>query len=295
MPRRLGAPGGAAGQGHSSGTRGHVNHALTWCGSGQPGGRAERLRQHRLIPIAAQGLNEQSPPHPREVNVSAILFGSIGTIADSSELQRQAFNDAFAEHGLDWHWDRGSYRMMLGESGGAKRVAAYAEELGVAVDAPAVHATKTARFHELLGSSGLTRRPGVADTIDEARRSGIAVAMVTTTSPENVAAVLDALGPQLSAAAFDLIVDASQVVHPKPAPDAYLHALAALGEDARSCVAIEDNLGGITAASAAGIACAAFPNANTRDHDFEGAIVVERIDMGVLYKAGARDDGEAPA
>ena len=36
--------------------------------------------------------------------MSAILFGSISTIADTSELQRQAFNQAFKAHGLDWDW-----------------------------------------------------------------------------------------------------------------------------------------------------------------------------------------------
>jgi len=227
--------------------------------------------------------------------VRVILFGSIGTIADASELQRQAFNDAFAEHGLDWQWDRDSYRAMLVSSGGTGRIAAYAGERGVTVDAPAVHATKTARFHELLGASGLTARPGVAETIDEARRSGIAVALVTTTSPENVAAVLHALGPRLGRDDFDVVVDSSQVGGPKPAPDAYLHALTVLGADARSCVAVEDNVGGVTAASAAGIACIAFPNANTRNHDFGGATVVERIDMGVLHEAGAGNSGGASA
>ncbi|MBM3635175.1 MAG: HAD-IA family hydrolase [Actinobacteria bacterium] len=225
----------------------------------------------------------------------AILFGSIGTVMDASELQRHAFNDAFAEHGLDWQWDHDCYRALLVSSGGTGRVAAYARERGVTVDAPAVHATKTIRFHELLGASELTPRPGVAETIDEARRSGIAVALVTTTSPGNVAAVLDALAPQLGRDDFDVVVDSSQVDSPKPAPDAYLHALTALGEGAPSCVAVEDNVGGVMAASAAGLACIAFPNANTQDHDFGGAIVVERINTGVLHEAGARNNGRAPA
>jgi hypothetical protein len=34
--------------------------------------------------------------------MSAILFGSISTLADTSELQRRAFNEAFSAHGLDW-------------------------------------------------------------------------------------------------------------------------------------------------------------------------------------------------
>ena len=31
----------------------------------------------------------------------ALIFGSIGVLVETSELQRQAYNRAFAEHGLD--------------------------------------------------------------------------------------------------------------------------------------------------------------------------------------------------
>jgi beta-phosphoglucomutase-like phosphatase (HAD superfamily) len=37
--------------------------------------------------------------------LQAVIFGSIGTIAETSDIQRQAFNLAFAEAGLDWNWD----------------------------------------------------------------------------------------------------------------------------------------------------------------------------------------------
>lgn len=51
--------------------------------------------------------------------MTALLFGSIGTIADTSELQREAFNAAFLRHGLDWSWDRATYRALLTTAGGA--------------------------------------------------------------------------------------------------------------------------------------------------------------------------------
>ena len=52
----------------------------------------------------------------------AILFGSIGTIADTSELQRQAFNKAFALHNLEWQWSRTEYISLLEKSGGTCRI-----------------------------------------------------------------------------------------------------------------------------------------------------------------------------
>ena len=116
----------------------------------------------------------------------AVFFGSISTLADTSELQRQAFNDAFSAYGLDWQWSREDYRSMLGSNGGAQRIADYAASHGQDVDAAAVHAKKSQVFRELLASSTVTPRSGVIDVIEEAKRGGKKLGLVTTTSKDNV-------------------------------------------------------------------------------------------------------------
>ena len=200
--------------------------------------------------------------------MSALLFGSISTLADTSELQRLAFNKAFSAHDLDWTWDRADYISMLGSNGGAGRIAEYAASKGVNVDADAVHATKSQIFQELLQTIGVEARPGVADTIKAAKADGVKVGFVTTTSRENIDALLTALAPAVTADSFDVIVDVTSVENGKPDPDAYLHALDSLGEKAADCVAVEDNAGGARAAAAADVTCVAFPNENTVDADF---------------------------
>ncbi|MBW0117126.1 HAD family hydrolase [Pseudonocardia abyssalis] len=213
--------------------------------------------------------------------MSAVLFGSIGTLAETSEIQREAFNDAFRAHGLDWHWERADYLAMLKESGGRDRIARYAEARGTEVDADAVHRSKSQAFRRLLATSGLTARPGVVDTITAARAAGMKVGLVTTTSRGNIDSLLDALGPDV--AGFDVVVDASEVSSPKPDAAAYTHALETLGEQAGDCVAIEDNGDGVTAASAAGVPCIAFPGANTAGHGFSDArSVVDHLDPADL-------------
>jgi HAD superfamily hydrolase (TIGR01509 family) len=215
--------------------------------------------------------------------MSAILFGSISTLVDSSELQRRAFNESFEAHGLDWQWSQPDYVAMLDSNGGAQRIADYAEARGDDVDAEAVHATKSQIFQELLATSGLKARPGVIATVNEAKRRDVKLAFVTTTSQENISALLEALSPDIDVDTFDLIVDRDSVANPKPDAAAYLFALEELGEEAGSAVAIEDNVGGVAAASAAGVKCIAFPNENTADGDFAAATdTVESLDAEKL-------------
>ncbi len=203
--------------------------------------------------------------------MSAILFGSISTIADTSELQRACFNEAFAQHGLDWEWGQDDYREMLTGNGGKARIEEYAEERGQEVDAEAVHRTKSELFAQRLSEGGVSTRPGVKETVEAARAGGMRLALVTTTSPANVEALSEAVRSEIDLRKFDLVVDATQVDRPKPDRAAYLYALSRLQEEPQHCVAIEDNVGGVEAANKAGLRTLAFPNENTGGHDFSAA------------------------
>ncbi len=215
--------------------------------------------------------------------MSGILFGSISTVADTSELQRWAFNQAFAAHGLDWRWGQDQYRGMLGSSGGRARIVEYAESVGQAVDAKSVHEMKSKIFQESLATAELVPRAGVVETIKSAKSNGWKIGLVTTTSPDNVSALLDALSPDVQPQDFDVIVDSSSVEQPKPDAAAYSFAMQKLGEAPVDCVAIEDNADGVRAAVAAGLLCVAFPNENTADHDIAGAASrVDRLDVREL-------------
>lgn len=217
--------------------------------------------------------------------MSAVLFGSISSVADTSELQRNAFNRAFEAHSLGWRWDRDQYRAMLDASGGSNRIAEYARSLGQTVDAQAVHDTKSKLFQQSLTTAQLSPRPGVVDTITGAKAQGWKVGLVTTTSHANIVALLDSLAPAVQASDFDVVVDADSVAQPKPEPDAYTFAVDSLSEQPGDCVAIEDNVGGVDAARAAGVPCVAFPNENTAGHEFGDTRVVEHLDLGDLTSA----------
>ena len=66
---------------------------------------------------------------------NSLLFGSIGTLIETSDLQRESFNEAFKEAGLDWYWDREDYRLLLKQSRGTKRIEDFAEKNNTTVQA----------------------------------------------------------------------------------------------------------------------------------------------------------------
>lgn len=205
----------------------------------------------------------------------AILFGSIGTLAETSELQRRAFNLAFKAHGLDWDWQREAYRKLLVYSGGEQRIAAWAiQQKEQKVDAHAIHATKSEIYQKLLSGTGLSPRSGVLEVIRAAKQQGIAVGLVSATSVENVNQLIAALHPHLEADDFALLTNSTLFARRKPEPDAYLFALQKLGLQASECIAIEDNADGLASATAAGIQCIAFPGENTEQHDYSAAVAL---------------------
>jgi HAD superfamily hydrolase (TIGR01509 family) len=211
--------------------------------------------------------------------LKAVIFGAIGTIAETSDLQRQAFNAAFAEAGLDWNWDIATYHELLNTNGGQNRLRAYRDadpaRTGVTDEQIVqLHQSKTKHFVELLANTPISPRPGVVELIDECQREDIKVAFCTSTSAENVQALGAALSGLLPFDKFAKIVTIDQIAKPKPAPDAYLYCLKQLGVEAEEAIAIEDSPVSISAAKAAGITTLATPGAAVCGQDFYAADLV---------------------
>ena len=212
------------------------------------------------------------------VQVKAVIFGAIGVIAETSDLQRQAFNLAFAEAGLDWNWDAVTYRRLLSINGGQTRLRAYRDEApsrsGVTEAMIAtLHERKTHHYAALTANGSLTPRKGVAELIKACQDAGVRVALCTSTSVENVDAIKAALGDALDFEAFASITTIDKLGAVKPAPYAYLHCLSQLKLSAHEVVAIEDTPVSMASAIAAGITVIATPGAMTSDQDFSGAAI----------------------
>ena len=205
------------------------------------------------------------------MTLSAIIFGSIGVLTETSELQRAAFNAAFAEAGLDWHWSASDYTRLVadGATGGHDRINSHAASKGLAnVDVPTVHRRKSEIFQAMMEAGGIAPNAGVVDLIDEARAAGIAVAMASSTSANNIAAMFAATAPRLTVDMFDFVTCADTVTHGKPSPDVYLAVLERLGVAAEAAIAIEDTRQSAVSPAAAGILTVIVPGAIAQAQDF---------------------------
>lgn len=216
--------------------------------------------------------------------LSALIFDVDGTLADTESVHLEAFNHAFRQEGLDWHWDVPLYTRLLDISGGKERMLHHwrtvdptLTEVGAGAlndTVQRLHEIKTAYYENAVNNGAVHLRPGVLALMNDARRAGLQLAIATTTSPVNIAALLrSAIGPDWRSH-FLAIGDASNAPVKKPNPQVYIKVLADLGLRAADCVAFEDSSNGLRAARAAGLHTVITPNSFTAHHDFTGALRV---------------------
>ncbi|HZJ81729.1 MAG TPA: HAD family hydrolase [Guyparkeria sp.] len=215
--------------------------------------------------------------------LQAIFFDVDGTMADTErDGHRVAFNLAFREAGLDWHWDVPVYGELLTVTGGKERIRYFIEnytpELPPVKDLTAwigeLHQAKTGHYLELLRRGDIPLRPGVARLIQEARDAGIRLAITTTTTPENVTGLLQATLGEDSLDWFELIAAGDIVPAKKPAPDIYHYTLEQMKLSPGETIALEDSANGVRSARGAGVPVIVTVNDYTSDDDFDGALAI---------------------
>jgi HAD superfamily hydrolase (TIGR01509 family) len=204
--------------------------------------------------------------------MKAILFGSIGTLIETSDLQREAFNQAFKEAGLDWYWDQADYTKLLKKSGGTKRIEDFAEKNNTNVDAKKIRERKTQIYNDKINSSLISPREGVLDVLEYALKNKIKIGFVTSTTLDNIDAVFKTLNNQIKKNYFDFIGNNKLIKEAKPAPDIYIKALNSLELNSSECIAIEDSVESALSAYRAKIKCIAFPGLFHVDDDFSFCI-----------------------
>jgi HAD superfamily hydrolase (TIGR01509 family) len=227
------------------------------------------------------------------IKLEALLFDVDGTLVDTEELHRQAYNETFVQFGLGWDWNVKLYAELLTVSGGEARIARYidlidlppGEKTRLRRIIPAVHRVKTRCYGELIASNSVRLRSGVARLMNEARRAGMRIGLAATSASANVhTLVATAFGCDASDI-VDAIVCADEVTRRKPAPDIYERLLTLVQARPVACIAFEDSTNGILAAKAAGIFTVVTPTRWT---------ITQDLDDADLDLPGLGDPGDPP-
>ena len=226
------------------------------------------------------------------MTIRAIIFDVDGTLADTEEAHRESFNQTFQEEGLAWFWDVPLYAELLRVTGGKERMHYYVQKYlssppkGYSEDfVRRLHKKKTDLYAQRISSGLVPLRPGIEPLIRRARDLSVTLAIATTTSPENVSALLACtLGSDWRS--FFAVLGCGDIVpHKKPASDIYHWVLERLMIPVEHCVAFEDSFNGLRSSLGAGLKTHITTNAYTKDQNFTGAarITSDLSDLDAAY------------
>lgn len=183
--------------------------------------------------------------------MKAILIGSIGALTETSDIQRQCFNQALAEHNTALYWNVANYCEMIRTPGGLLRL----QNSGIDdKTAKAIHHRKQELFADAI-TGVIAPRDGILDLLAECHSQKIKTGFVTTTTPATLSAIMAALSDVIDFDKLDIITSAQDVSRAKPHPDIYHHALNSLGIAANEALVIEDSEANAKAAEFAGLKC----------------------------------------
>jgi HAD superfamily hydrolase (TIGR01509 family) len=178
-------------------------------------------------------------------NPLALIFDMDGVLVSSERVHWKAYRMTLATEGVDYSWE--AYRdtgMGISRENVLKNILGPLEEPRLLE----LMQLKEDHVRVILEEDGVQRVPGAREMVSSARARGLKTSVAT--SSRNPELFLEAGG---YSNLFDSIICRRDVRLPKPDPQTYLDAAAALELEPARCIAFEDSPTGIEAARAAGI------------------------------------------
>ncbi len=202
----------------------------------------------------------------------AVIFDCDGVVMDSEGISFDLLAEQLAQYGHPMGHDQ-MRALFLG--GTMRSFWAAARGMGVALPEDWVQAQYDRMYARL--AAGTPLMPGILGVLDTLDAAGIPYAMGSNGPPRKMEITLGQY-PGLAERFRGHIYSAQALGAPKPAPDVYLHAAAALGVPAAGCVVVEDSLSGLLAGIAAGMRCYGFsPDSDGAALAAAGAVVFHRM------------------
>ena len=153
------------------------------------------------------------------IKYKAVIFGAIGTIVETSNIQRKSFNKAFKEFGLDWYWSSTEYKKLLEKSGGENRLSKYANKKNIKINTKKLRDLKTKFFNDYLKKNEIKPRDGVLNIINFCKKNNIKLGFATSTTTNNINSIFFTLKNTISKKDFNFIGNDKIVLRKKPYPD----------------------------------------------------------------------------
>lgn len=214
------------------------------------------------------------------MTLKALIFDVDGTLAETEEAHREAFNATFKANGMDWTWDIPMYGELLKTTGGKERIMAYqahyrTEDRQMEFDEIAfLHQQKTLAYGELISGGAVELRKGIVEMVEDAKANSIRLAVATTTNRPNVDCLALACFGKPAEDVFEVIAAGDEVANKKPASDVFDLAVARLELDPAQCLGLEDSRNGLLSCVGAGVPCLVSPGVYTKGTDFSEAKAV---------------------
>jgi HAD superfamily hydrolase (TIGR01509 family) len=198
----------------------------------------------------------------------AVVFDNDGLLLDTESAWTRAEEDLFARRGRVFTPEH--KRALIGSSPSTSALM-----LEAMLDRPGEGRALADELHELVmveALAGIPPRPGALELVDALRAAGVPLAVASNSRRDFVERVLGGAG--LLNGRFAAVVTADDVAEPKPAPDLYLAACAAVGAAPERSAALEDSAVGVASAVAAGLYVVAVPYFH--DTPIDGASLTAR-------------------
>ena len=218
------------------------------------------------------------------IKYKAVIFGSIGTIVETSNIQRKSFNKAFKEFGLDWYWSASEYKKLLEKSGGENRLSKYANKKNIKINTKRLRNLKTKFFNDYLKKNEIKPRAGVLNIINFCKKNNIKLGFATSTTVNNINSIFFTLKNTIVKKDFNFIGNDKLVLRKKPHPDIYNITLKKLNIRPEECLAIEDTEESMGSALKAKIRCIAFPGKLHEHQKFKGAYkIIKKLNKKKIF------------
>ena len=202
----------------------------------------------------------------------AVVFDLDGVLISSVDLHWYAFRKALAHEGIEF--SRAHYLQVgIGSTRDAVIRAVVGDDIAPEM-LQRVMAAKGRYVDEYLEVEGLSAIPGSLEFVRRVLDRKLLTCVATASrTPKPFLAAIGATE------LFPIVLDRSTTGRPKPYPDIYLRAAAALGVTPQECVVIEDSPVGVQAARAAQMRVLAVTTTHPRSELQAATAVVDTFDQ----------------